>query len=118
MKALHTNSSLFTLHIHSSLSIFTLHLNALKLPLYSVSDFLKLQWLELKLGVREQHILLALHRDEMNVRMRHLKSEHSLTYLFAREDTLYCHRHLLLTSSSCHPKIFVKEFSYFLMSCH
>ena len=25
---------------------------------------------------------------------------------------------LLLTSSSCHPKIFVKEFSYFLMSCH
>ena len=31
----------------------------------------------------------------MNVRMRHLKSEHSLTYLFAREDTLYCHRHLL-----------------------
>ena len=24
----------------------------------------------------------------------------------------------LLTSSSCHPKIFVKEFSYFLMSCH
>ena len=23
-----------------------------------------------------------------------------------------------LTSSSCHPKIFVKEFSYFLMSCH
>ena len=25
---------------------------------------------------------------------------------------------LLLTSSSCHPKIFVKEFSYFLMPCH
>ena len=24
----------------------------------------------------------------------------------------------LLTSSSCHPKIFVKEFGYFLMSCH
>ncbi len=24
----------------------------------------------------------------------------------------------LLTSSSCHPKIFVKEFCYFLMSCH
>ena len=24
----------------------------------------------------------------------------------------------LLTSSSCHPKIFVKEFSYFLMPCH
>ena len=24
----------------------------------------------------------------------------------------------VLTSSSCHPKIFVKEFSYFLMSCH
>ena len=23
-----------------------------------------------------------------------------------------------LTSSSCHPKIFIKEFSYFLMSCH
>ena len=23
-----------------------------------------------------------------------------------------------LTSSSCHPKIFVKEFCYFLMSCH
>ena len=23
-----------------------------------------------------------------------------------------------LTSSSCHPKIFVKEFGYFLMSCH
>ena len=23
-----------------------------------------------------------------------------------------------LTSSSCHPKIFVKEFSYFLMPCH
>ena len=28
--------------------------------------------------------------------------------------TLY----FFLTSSSCHPKIFVKEFSYFLMSCH
>ena len=27
---------------------------------------------------------------------------------------LYFH----LTSSSCHPKIFVKEFSYFLMPCH
>ena len=25
---------------------------------------------------------------------------------------------LILTSSSCHPKIFVKEFSYFLMPCH
>ncbi len=25
---------------------------------------------------------------------------------------------IFLTSSSCHPKIFVKEFSYFLMSCH
>ena len=24
----------------------------------------------------------------------------------------------ILTSSSCHPKIFVKEFSYFLMPCH
>ena len=24
----------------------------------------------------------------------------------------------LLTSSSCHPKVFVKEFSYFLMPCH
>ena len=24
----------------------------------------------------------------------------------------------LLTSSSCHPKIFVKEFCYFLMPCH
>ena len=23
-----------------------------------------------------------------------------------------------LTSSSCHPKFFVKEFCYFLMSCH
>ena len=23
-----------------------------------------------------------------------------------------------LTSSSCHPKFFVKEFSYFLMPCH
>ena len=23
-----------------------------------------------------------------------------------------------LTSSSCHPKVFVKEFSYFLMPCH
>ena len=23
-----------------------------------------------------------------------------------------------LTSSSCHPKVFVKEFCYFLMSCH
>ena len=23
-----------------------------------------------------------------------------------------------VTSSSCHPKIFIKEFSYFLMSCH
>ena len=29
-------------------------------------------------------------------------------------EALYGH----LTSSSCHPKIFVKEFSYFLMSCH
>ena len=28
------------------------------------------------------------------------------------------HNPYLLTSSSCHPKIFVKEFSYFLMSCH
>ena len=27
-----------------------------------------------------------------------------------------CSKHL--TSSSCHPKIFVKEFSDFLMSCH
>ena len=25
---------------------------------------------------------------------------------------------LFLTSSSCHPKVFVKEFCYFLMSCH
>ena len=24
----------------------------------------------------------------------------------------------ILTSSSCHPKVFVKEFCYFLMSCH
>ena len=24
----------------------------------------------------------------------------------------------VLTSSSCHPKVFVKEFCYFLMSCH
>ena len=24
----------------------------------------------------------------------------------------------ILTSSSCHPKILVKEFSYFLMPCH
>ena len=30
--------------------------------------------------------------------------------LFLRDDDL--------TSSSCHPKIFVKEFSYFLMPCH
>ena len=29
-------------------------------------------------------------------------------------DALFYH----LTSSSCHPKIFVKEFCYFLMSCH
>ena len=28
-----------------------------------------------------------------------------------------CMRHVL-TSSSCHPKVFVKEFCYFLMSCH
>ena len=28
------------------------------------------------------------------------------------------HLQAVLTSSSCHPKIFVKEFSYFLMSCH
>ena len=27
-------------------------------------------------------------------------------------------RTFFLTSSSCHPKIFVKEFSYFLMPCH
>ena len=26
--------------------------------------------------------------------------------------------HNLLTSSLCHPKFFVKEFCYFLMSCH
>ena len=26
--------------------------------------------------------------------------------------------HNPLTSSSCHPKVFVKEFSYFLMPCH
>ena len=25
---------------------------------------------------------------------------------------------VVLTSSSCHPKIFVKEFCYFLMPCH
>ena len=25
---------------------------------------------------------------------------------------------VVLTSSSCHPKVFVKEFCYFLMSCH
>ena len=25
---------------------------------------------------------------------------------------------IFLTSSSCHPKIFVKEFCYFLMPCH
>ena len=31
---------------------------------------------------------------------------------------LYCISTTLLTSSSCHPKIFVKEFSYFLMPCH
>ena len=30
----------------------------------------------------------------------------------------YNHVSRVLTSSSCHPKIFVKEFSYFLMSCH
>ena len=27
-------------------------------------------------------------------------------------------RLFFLTSSSCHPKVFVKEFCYFLMSCH
>ena len=26
--------------------------------------------------------------------------------------------HFFLTSSSCHPKILVKEFNYFLMPCH
>ena len=26
--------------------------------------------------------------------------------------------YFFLTSSSCHPKIFVKEFSYLLMPCH
>ena len=31
-------------------------------------------------------------------------------------DKMSCEQ--LLTSSSCHPKIFVKEFSYFLMPCH
>ena len=30
----------------------------------------------------------------------------------------YCPYNNLLTSSSCHPKFFVKEFCYFLMSCH
>ena len=29
-----------------------------------------------------------------------------------------CATSFFLTSSSCHPKIFVKEFCYFLMSCH
>ena len=37
---------------------------------------------------------------------------HSPKYKFRVEATYH------LTSSSCHPKIFVKEFSYFLMSCH
>ena len=27
-------------------------------------------------------------------------------------------KYFFLTSSSCHPKFFVKEFCYFLMSCH
>ena len=31
---------------------------------------------------------------------------------------VYTAYHNLLTSSSCHPKALVKEFSYFLMPCH
>ena len=37
------------------------------------------------------------------------------------EDAYYWYKgekHYFLTSSSCHPKVFVKEFCYFLMSCH
>ena len=29
-----------------------------------------------------------------------------------------CSPYFFLTSSSCHPKFLVKEFSYFLMPCH
>ena len=45
--------------------------------------------------------------------------------IFSYPKTIYYQKGLVafrfnthLTSSSCHPKIFVKEFSYFLMPCH
>ena len=39
-------------------------------------------------------------------------------YWYPEKEMNNMNRRALLTSSSCHPKIFVKEFSYFLMSCH
>ena len=61
-------------------------------------------------------------RQAVEPRKRHLRDEFSVIKKFrnnksmdvnASFDYLY-----LLTSSSCHPKVFVKEFCYFLMSCH
>lgn len=52
------------------------------------------------------------------------KQSHFLHYIQLYYVFLYSYYKLsiidkdILTSSSCHPKIFVKEFSYSLMSCH
>ena len=50
------------------------------------------------------------------------RSTYQCVYIidYFHQDFVYASNNLayLLTSSSCHPKIFVKEFSYFLMSCH
>ena len=57
-----------------------------------------------------------------------LDNQESDTVMVAKDSIPFVLKHLdvdkkkvmayVLTSSSCHPKIFVKEFSYFLMSYH
>ena len=55
-------------------------------------------------------------QNRANTNIKQIRAnEISFSYLYFVH---FIKNHYLLTSSSCHPKFFVKEFCYFLMSCH
>ncbi len=68
---------------------------SLKLCVNLVSNLFHLLFRELQLGVGEEHVLLRLHGNEVDVGVRNLQSEHSFAYFDAGECVLDGNSHLL-----------------------
>ena len=59
----------------------------------------------------------SLSHTRVSVKLR--KAEFRKEWYLYIESCIYADKvRAILTSSSCHPKALVKEFSYFLMPCH